>query len=127
MVKQGMYYPRNYDTSVGSGLNAYYKKKLAQYQEDTQGIRPVFGILRGKQRFSVFNQNREDADGDGQMHIAGENGTELSRLSPKEYLVELLIGIRKDLAKQMSTYEQRNAERIKLERIIHRDYETEFL
>ena len=55
MVKQGMYYPRNYDTSVGSGLNAYYKKKLAQYQEDTQGIRPVFGILRGKQRFSVFN------------------------------------------------------------------------
>ena len=98
MVKQGMYYPRNYDTSVGSGLNAYYKKKLQQYQEDTQGIRPVFSILRIKRRFSVFNQGREDADGDNQFHLAGDNGLELSRLSPKEYLVELLIGTRKDIA-----------------------------
>ena len=81
--------------------------------------------MRNKRRFSVFNQGREDADGDDLIHLAGS--TELSRLSPKEYLVELLIGIRKDIAKQVSSYEQRNAERTKLERIIHRDYETEFL
>ena len=28
MVKQGMYLARNYDSDVGNGLNAYYKKKL---------------------------------------------------------------------------------------------------
>ena len=40
-----MYLTRNYDTGgAGGGLNAYYKKKLLKYQEDTQGIRPVFGI-----------------------------------------------------------------------------------
>ena len=71
--------------------------------------------------------SKEDCDGDGKIHTDGEGSIGLSRLSPKEYLVELLIGIRKDLAQQVSEYERSDAERIKLERVIHRDYETEFL
>ena len=70
MVKQGMYYPRSYDTT-GGGLNAYYKKKLLQYQESTQGIKPIFNISRGKRRFNIFDASREDATGDG-LHFGNE-------------------------------------------------------
>ena len=123
-----MYLARRYDTNVGDGLNSYYKKRLQRYQEATQRAKPVFGITRGKRKFNAFNAGgKEDTLGEDKIHTGEDGKIEITRMSPKEYLVELLIGIRKDIAREMSEYQQRDAERIKLERIIHRDYETEFL
>ena len=70
-----------------------------------QATKPVFSIMRGKRPFSIFKSNKEDAEGDGLIHVQGSSGIELSRLGPKEYLVELLIGIRKDLNQEMCEYE----------------------
>lgn len=98
----------------------YYKKKLQKYYEDRQRLKPVFTIIRA--RYPTISP-----PGPQDPSYQFNDKTDLTTLSDKEFLIELLTGIRQDIAKQKISYSKKSATELSLSRMLNHDFESEMV